>query len=177
MPSWGELLQELTPKPDPATGIIAPPDFDGVRHKYLTQLQQLTKRSTIVYATDWFQTAGPATSIGLQDMQGLMETFRKLPGSSLDLILHSPGGQAEATESLVRYMRSKFTDVRVIVPLAAMSAATMWASRRTASSWASTHSSDRSTLRSRSPATSSRPARSAASSSTSRTSAPPIRAG
>ena len=41
--------------------------------------------------------------------------------------LHSPGGQAEATASIVRYLRSRFADIRVFVPLAAMSAATMWA--------------------------------------------------
>lgn len=127
MPSWGQILAELTPRADPATGALIPPDFDGARHKYLEQLHTLTGRSTIVYATDWLQVSGPQTSIGLGDMQGLMETFRGLPGPALDLILHSPGGQAEATDSLVRYVRSKFDDVRVIVPLAAMSAATMWA--------------------------------------------------
>ncbi len=48
-----------------------------------------------------------------------------MKGSSLDLILHSPGGSAEAAEAIVSYLRSKFTDIRVIVPQAAMSAATM----------------------------------------------------
>ncbi len=38
-----------------------------------------------------------------------------------------PWGSAEATASIVRYVRSKFYDLRVFVPLAAMSAATMWA--------------------------------------------------
>jgi hypothetical protein len=127
VPSWGEILAELTPSPDPATGILRPPDFDGVRHKYLERLHQLTGRSTVVYYTDWLNTGGPLTSITLQDMAGLMEVFHNLPGPSLDLILHSPGGQAEATDSLVTYMRSKYEDVRVFVPLAAMSAATMWA--------------------------------------------------
>jgi len=59
-------------------------------------------------------------------MQGLMEVFKDLPGPSLDLILHSPGGDPTAAASLVAYMREKYTDVRVFVPLAAMSAATMW---------------------------------------------------
>ncbi len=45
----------------------------------------------------------------------------------LDLILHSPGGSAEATEGLVSYIRSKFDDFRVVIPHAAMSAATMMA--------------------------------------------------
>jgi hypothetical protein len=50
-----------------------------------------------------------------------------MPGPDLDLILHSPGGSPEAAASLVRYMRSKYEHVRVFVPVAAMSAATMWA--------------------------------------------------
>jgi hypothetical protein len=56
-----------------------------------------------------------------------MEVFRGLRGDALDLIIHSPGGSVEAVDRLVRYMRSKFKEVRVFVPLAAMSAATMWA--------------------------------------------------
>ena len=45
----------------------------------------------------------------------------------MDLIVHSPGGSAEATASIVRYLRKQFSEVRVIVPHAAMSAATMLA--------------------------------------------------
>ena len=44
----------------------------------------------------------------------------------LDLILHTPGGEMAATESLVDYLRSMFcTDVRAIVPQLAMSGGTM----------------------------------------------------
>ena len=61
-----------------------------------------------------------------EDMEGFMEALTPLPASDgLDLILHSPGGSAEATEALVSYIRSKFADFRVLIPHAAMSAATM----------------------------------------------------
>jgi hypothetical protein len=103
------------------------PDFDGVRRRYLVDLHLRTGRSTVLYAADFLTKGGTAVSITLQDMQGLMEVFHGLPGPNLDLILHSPGGQAEAAERLVAYMRSKFDHIRVFVPLAAMSAATMWA--------------------------------------------------
>jgi len=103
------------------------PDFDGVRRKYLVALNQLTKRPVILYYTDWFGKGGPAASITLEDMQGMMEVCKDLDGPVLDIILHSPGGSAEAVASIVRYLRTKFVDVRVFVPLAAMSAATMWA--------------------------------------------------
>lgn len=56
-----------------------------------------------------------------------METLHGLTGDGLDLVLHSPGGSAEATESIVKYIRSKFSDVRVFIPHAAMSAATILA--------------------------------------------------
>lgn len=123
MPTWGEILAEL----NITVGPNGAPDWDAVRRKYLVQLQQLTGRNTILYASAWIDGGGEATAIGLVDVQGLMEVFRGMPGPSLDLILHSPGGSPEATASVVRYMRSKYDDVRVFVPLAAMSAATMWA--------------------------------------------------
>ncbi len=66
-------------------------------------------------------------SIVDEDVQGFMEVVRGLDHDGLDLILHSPGGSAEATEAIVSYLRSKFSNIRVIVPQAAMSAATMLA--------------------------------------------------
>lgn len=54
-----------------------------------------------------------------------MEVVHGLKGKSLDLIIHSPGGSLEAAEAFVTYLRTKFRDIRVIIPQAAMSAATM----------------------------------------------------
>ena len=102
-------------------------DFDGIRRKYLSQLHQLTGRDTIVYSTDFLAGGGPLSTIILEDMQGMMEVCRDLNGPGLDLILHSPGGSAEATASIVRYLRRNFDHIRVFVPVAAMSAATVWA--------------------------------------------------
>lgn len=123
MPSWGQILQELhqTPQPDGS------PDWDGVRRKYLGNLHAVTGRPTIAYYSGWLTgKGGNEAAITPTDMQGLMEVFKDLPGGQLDLILHSPGGSPDATASLVRYMRSRYNDVRVFVPLMAMSAATMW---------------------------------------------------
>lgn len=126
MPSWSELLNEVN---ETALNNDGMPQLDQVRHKYLTQLSSLTGRSTILYAADYLNPSksGNQVMINPADMQGLMETVGGLPGPNLDLILHSPGGQAEATEMIVRYLRSKYQHIRVIVPFAAMSAATMWA--------------------------------------------------
>lgn len=124
MPSWGQILQELQQTAQSNNGV---PDFDGVRRKYLVQLHQMTGRPVILYSSDFLNSGGPVTSITLGDMQGLMEVVKGLPDGPLDLILHSPGGSAEAADSILRYLRTKFDDIRVFVPLAAMSAATMWA--------------------------------------------------
>jgi hypothetical protein len=56
-----------------------------------------------------------------------MTAIHKMDRSiGLDLVLHTPGGDTAATESLVDYLRSMFdTDIRAIVPQLAMSAGTM----------------------------------------------------
>lgn len=141
MPTWGEILRELQ-EPAQATrnriqrGQLPPNtliviDFDGVRRKYLRALFEHTHRPVILYAANW-TTPKPGInpdliSITPEDVQGFMEVMHGIPEGSLDLILHSPGGLAEAAESIVSYIRSKFSDVRIFVPHAAMSAATMLA--------------------------------------------------
>lgn len=61
------------------------------------------------------------------DKNGFMATIHELDRSKgLDLLLHTPGGNVAATESLVHYLRAMFgTDTRVIVPQLAMSPGTM----------------------------------------------------
>lgn len=125
MPTWGEMLAEIGSEWTSPDGAI---DLDGMRRKYVHNLHALTGRNVVVYSTKWMQAGTPDTSIVLDDIHGLMEVFKDLePSHGLDLVLHSPGGDPTAADSLVRYMRQKFDDVRVIVPVAAMSAATMWA--------------------------------------------------
>jgi len=125
MPSWGEVLGELQQSAAENNGQV---DFDGVRRKYLANLHELTGRPIILYSTAWLQGGGGLeVSITLEDIQGMMEVCRGVAGPELDIILHSPGGSPEAAASIVTYLRQKFTNIRVFVPLAAMSAATMLA--------------------------------------------------
>lgn len=93
------------------------------------KLHDHTGRDIILYASNWTKpiSSRGAESINEEDMQGLMEAIHRLNLGKLDLILHSPGGVAEVTESMVSYLRKKFDHIRVIVPQAAMSAATMLA--------------------------------------------------
>ncbi len=95
----------------------------------MKSLQAHTKNDTILYASNWTQSKqiNPGNiSLNPEDIQGFMECIHSLKNPNLDLILHSPGGSATATESLVVYLRSKFDKIRIIVPHAAMSAATMF---------------------------------------------------
>lgn len=124
MPTWSGLIPELRVQ----TGGIPP--FDAVRRKYLSTTYKKTGRNIILYATKWTQAdniAPDLISITEEDIQGLMEVIHGLKGPNLDLIVHSPGGSPEATEAFVSYLRTKFDDIRVIIPQSAMSAATMLA--------------------------------------------------
>jgi hypothetical protein len=127
--TWGDIERELLKTRQPNGQI----DFDGVRRRYLAQLAAYTKRSVIVYETQGFappQSASPAdVSITLDpDMGAFMEVVHGLPKDDpIDLIIDSPGGTAEAAEAITEYLRGRFPGLRVIVPVAAMSAATMMA--------------------------------------------------
>lgn len=129
MSTWGEVEQELLKNLMPN----GTPDFDGVRRKYLRDLSAYTGRSTIVYETAGFSpppgVAPDDVSITLDpDVGAFMEVVHGLPKDvPIDLIIHSPGGTAEAAEAIVEYLRGRFPGLRVIVPVAAMSAATMMA--------------------------------------------------
>lgn len=105
---------------------VAPQDV--VRRKYLAVASALTKRPTILYASAWLTNLGapPALlSVSDEDVRGFMEAVHGLSGPNLDLILHSPGGSASGAEAIVKYLRSKFDHIRIIIPHMAMSAATM----------------------------------------------------
>jgi hypothetical protein len=100
---------------------------DAIRRHYLEELHQYTERDILLYSSGWTHVGfnSPRSAIIDADMQGIMEAFSELDGDELDLILHSPGGSPGAAESLVDYIRSKYNYVRIFVPHAAMSAATM----------------------------------------------------
>lgn len=125
MPTWSGILQELVELKERGDKHA----YDVVRRKYLTALYEYTDREVILYASKCTQPA-PNVSPNLvsiidEDLQALMEVIHGLSGPKLDLILHSPGGSLEAAEAFVVYLRSKFGDIRVIIPHLAMSAATM----------------------------------------------------
>lgn len=125
MPNWSEVISEIQveqqrhPQQNP---------LDTVRRRYLKQIFDITGRNTICYYSGWLQKPlAPDTAVNDKDKSGFMLTINKLDRSKgLDLILHTPGGDIAATESLVDYLYSMFgKDIRVIVPQISMSAGTM----------------------------------------------------
>jgi ClpP class serine protease len=122
MPDWKALTDEIK-----ETGST----YDVLRKKYLNALYQKTERNIIIYYSGWLQKSDPRLSsilnINDNDKNAFMTAIHGLNRSKgLDLVLHTPGGNIAATESLVDYLRNMFSNnVRAIVPQLAMSGGTM----------------------------------------------------
>ncbi|MGC9004297.1 MAG: SDH family Clp fold serine proteinase [bacterium] len=103
--------------------------FDIVRRKKYELLKNLTGRPLLVYATAFHHPIKAKFSdfltIDISDKEGFDEIIRNITSQEVDVFVHSPGGSAEATESIVKMLRSKFREIRFIVTGAAKSAATM----------------------------------------------------
>ena len=122
MPSWNEVLKELQ-------SLQRPDALDATRKKYLGLLHKKRDRNIIAYYSGWLQHNVFGTEIDDTDKNMFMTAIHKLDREKgLDLILHTPGGNVAATESLVDYLRKMFgTDIEVFIPQIAMSAGTMMA--------------------------------------------------
>ncbi len=125
MPSWNDVLKEIDKANMEAQKKIGP---DIIRRKYLKKLHNGTGRNVIAYYSGWLQKSPqPGIYVDDDDKNGFMTTIHKMDRSKgLDLILHTPGGELAAAESLVDYLRQMFgCDIRAIIPQIAMSAGTM----------------------------------------------------
>ncbi len=120
MKSWTDIAQEIKSKGG----------NDIVRREYIRKVEEITSRPLIIYATDFtnvekIQAAGGEVSIDPRDKIAFNEVISGLEGESLDVLIHSPGGSAEAAEAIIELLRSRFSNLRFIVPDMAKSAATM----------------------------------------------------
>lgn len=119
MPSWGDVLQNLNHTQNP---------LDAMRRKYLSTMNRYTGRNIIAYYSGFVQKPHiEGGEIDDNDKNAFMQAVCGLDRSQgLDLILHTPGGQVAAAESLVSYLKALFgNDIRTFVPQIAMSAGTM----------------------------------------------------
>ena len=119
MPDSSQLLNEINAAGGP---------YDVIRRRYLKACHELTGRNLVIYYSGWLEKPNlDGIEINDSDKNGFMTVLHQLDlGKGLDLILHTPGGEAGATESLVDYLRALCgTDIRAFVPQLAMSAGTM----------------------------------------------------
>ncbi len=128
MLSWNDVNEQLSRRRTPQGGI----DFDGYRREQYSRLEEYTQRPVIIYAVDFLNRAkiaacGGDVEIDLSDRDGFLEVTRQIDSDHADVLIHSPGGLPEATDSIVHILRDKFRSLRFIVPSIAKSAATMLA--------------------------------------------------
>lgn len=129
MTSWISIEQEVA-----ALAATAPNPHDIVRRQKIEAVCRITERPLVIYAADFdsinpikAQLTGNAIPISLHDKDGFDEVTRNMSAPNLDVLLYSPGGSAEATESIVDLLRARFAHIRFIIPSVAKSAATMMA--------------------------------------------------
>ncbi len=122
MAGWDDIVKQVGETPS---------EVDYIRRKYLKTLIETTGRNLIAYYSGWLHMPpnAPFLDINDGDMEGFMNAVKGMDCSKgLDLILHTPGGDPNAAESIINYLKDKFDkDIRVIVPHMAMSAGTMMA--------------------------------------------------
>lgn len=124
MPSWSEILTEVDLYSNQGA------ELDKKRAVYIDKINSISGRNIIAYYSGWLKKPdAPHVSIDDQDKNAFMTTVHCLDKhKGLDLILHTPGGDIAATESIVTYLKSIFNgDVRAIIPQISMSAGTMMA--------------------------------------------------
>ena len=124
MPNWKNVLEEIAIERAKQNDSA----FDRVRRNYLNALHEHTGRNVIAYYSGFLTKPRiEGVEISDDDKYGYMLCIHELDRTAgLDLILHTPGGNIAATDSIVSYLRSMFgNDIRAIVPQIAMSAGTM----------------------------------------------------
>ena len=119
MASWSDLLQ-LHDQNDP----------NWLDKKLVEQLDSISKRrggtTVIFYASAFLQKYIDGVSISREDINGFMNALYQAPtDKGLTLVLHTPGGDPNAVESIVEYLHSKFGYMEVVVPYLAMSGGAM----------------------------------------------------
>lgn len=108
MPNWGEVLKEIEEYRDQHRGDpkLARAAVDVTRRKYLNKLFEHTHRNVIAYYSGFLSKPGiVGLEINDEDKNGFMMAIHRLDKSKgLDLILHTPGGNIAATQSIVNYL-------------------------------------------------------------------------
>ncbi len=99
-----------------------------LRLETIKRIEEATSRPLICYLAKTHHVPSDIkaqTSIDDSDVTGFTDLIHGIEGEKLDVLLVSNGGSAEATERIVNLLRSRFSDIRFIIPGNAYSAATL----------------------------------------------------
>ena len=123
MPGWSEIMDTVQQQKQEMIPAFL---LNECKH-YLKDITNITGRNVIVYYSGWLKSNVIETSINENDKNAFMNAVYGMDKSKgVDLILHTPGGDIAATESIVNYLKSLFgSNIRAIVPQISMSAGTM----------------------------------------------------
>ncbi len=119
MPTWDEILKETE-------------DYTlfNLIYKYLNEVSNYTKTDTICYFSGFTMTKigiipPQFYSITEQDIQGFMTCSNKIRKTNVNLIIHTPGGDYEATKRIINYLLNVYDKITVFVPHIALSGGTL----------------------------------------------------
>ena len=97
MPSWSDIFDQVNNDQEPLVKLTE------LRRNYLKRISSITSRNLITYYSGWLKYPGaPNVEINDNDKNAIMNAIHKMDcKKGLDLILHTPGGDIAATESIV----------------------------------------------------------------------------
>ncbi|MHB1119440.1 MAG: hypothetical protein ACYC11_05190, partial [Bellilinea sp.] len=101
--SYVEKVQRFNPTP--------------LRLKTMQAIENITQRPLICYASQIYGNDRNApTSIDHYDLLGFTDLINTTNGENVDIFLVSNGGNPEATERIVKLLRSQFSYIRFLIP-------------------------------------------------------------
>jgi hypothetical protein len=108
-------------------------DLFTLRRNCYTDIEKVRQRPLIIYASRFLDGNIPniPNFIELSDVDGFTDLVNAVKtqtkSDKIDVLIHSPGGQPDATERIVYILRNNFSEVNFLIPHSAYSAATMMA--------------------------------------------------
>jgi hypothetical protein len=104
------------------------PNLNAERKRQLKRIGELRgNRCVLAYVSDLTK-GGTNNGIEYADLLPFIDQLSNLKGSdAVDIVLETPGGQAEIVEQIVKAIREKFHHVGIVIPGTAKSAGTIFA--------------------------------------------------
>lgn len=122
MASWSELLETWKTQQGDQNWL------DRELKKHLEAISRCRNNAAVIFYASAFLQKNALDNVFItrEDINGFMNALYDAPtNNGLVLLLHTPGGDPNAVESIVEYLHSKFRRIDVVVPYLAMSGGAM----------------------------------------------------